>query len=102
MARSGDCGTVAVVLEPAVDGALRVDAIEADADGLEVPALGCAADGLGVEAEQLGQLARLVVPFDHRLVSAFGVNGGLTSIAPSQKVEIIAEVRIVLDMRAVR
>jgi hypothetical protein len=81
---SGGCRrAVPVVLEPALHGAFGIDAVEADPDRLEVSALGGTPDRLGVQAEQLGELARLVVPLDHRLVSPFGMNGKLTSIAPS-------------------
>jgi hypothetical protein len=44
-----------------------------------------------VEAEQLGELARLVVPLDHRKFS---------SIASSQEAGTIAKVSVLLDMRA--
>lgn len=84
MARGGCGGAVAVVLEPALDGALGVDPVEADADRLQVAALGGAPDRLRMQSEQLGELARLVVPLDHRLVSCLGVNGKLTRIAPER------------------
>jgi hypothetical protein len=55
----------AVCVQPAVDGAFGVDAVEADPDGDELAALGGATDCLRVEAEQLSELASLVVALDH-------------------------------------
>lgn len=101
MAGGGCGGAVAVVLEPALDGALGVDAVEADADGLEVAALGGAPDRLRVEAEQLGELTGLVVPLDHRLVSRVRLDGKLTIIAAHSEARIIAKVRGLLDMRVI-
>jgi hypothetical protein len=44
VARGGHGGPVAVRFQPTLDGGLGVDAIESDADRLEVPALGGPAD----------------------------------------------------------
>ena len=62
----GRHGRVDIRAKPPGDGALRVDAVQADPDRLELAALGGAADRLRMNSEQLGELAGLVVLFDHR------------------------------------
>jgi hypothetical protein len=90
VARDGWGGAVAIHLEPTLDRALGVDPIEADADGLELPTLRSASDRLGVQPQQLGQLARLVVPFDHRLVSRVRLEGKLGTVVETSEAAIVA------------
>src|SRR6266542_481072 len=78
---------VDVRAEPPVDGALRVDAVKADPDRLEFAALGGAADRVWVQTEDLGELARLVVPLDHRRrVSRVRLAGISNTIEPQSQV----------------
>jgi hypothetical protein len=81
-----------------MDGALGVDPVEPDPNRLELATLGGATDRLRVQAQQLRELACLVVPLDHRLVSRVRPNGKLTSTAALPRA-IIAKVRALLDMR---
>ena len=57
--------TIAIRLEPALDGTLGVDAVESDPHGRKFTALRRTANRLRVQAEQLCELACLVVPLDH-------------------------------------
>jgi len=101
-ARGGSRGAVAVRFQPALNGALGVDAVKADANRLELAALSRAADRLRVQAEQLGEFARLVVALDHRrLGSLVGLEARLTTIAAHSERAMIAKVMAVLNMRAV-
>src|SRR5215210_5670796 len=90
-ARGVSDGAVAVRLEPTLDGALGVDAIEPDPNRRELPALGRAPDRLRVQPQQLGQLTGLVVPLDHRrLISRVRLEGKGTTNRETSETRIIA------------
>lgn len=88
MTTGGRGRTVAVRLEPALDGTLRVDPVETDPYRLKLATLGRAADRLRVQAEQLGKLTGLVVPLDHgRLVPRLRLEGKrTTNVKPQRQV----------------
>jgi hypothetical protein len=60
-----DRRALTIGVEPALDGALGIDAIEADADRFELSTLCRTTDRLRVQTQQLGKLAGLVVALDH-------------------------------------
>lgn len=98
---SGCRSAIAVRFQPALDGALGVDAVESDANRLELSALGGAADRLWMQTEQFGQLARLVMPLDQQLVSRMRLEEKLDGMAARSEVEMIANLRVTPNMSAV-